>query len=572
MGIISYNKQIKKGQSVNCKFDLHPSIYFKKLNLYQCNCIFECGQKIMIRYLDDYSKLTIQTHQRLYERFFTRNGDFYMKINKTDCCTIYNMRIVLEKCLPTKKQMKSAYSLLEHLSLYDEGNDQKIKQQVQKQSIIQKDFQQQILENQQKQIKKYNQIHNQQKIKLYQIIDASIQKCKQSFEELTQIVNLNFTLKENDVKIFQHQTKTKFYSNANLLLFHQNQQIFKTQKYSLDKFNEFLGATLRKLNQEVNEFTVLQKTKGFLTLIDTKELIENLNCQKQGLVIQQQQSIKQIQKQSKKQSIFKNKSLINHETFTFQTFQVGPIVITIKDLEQSRDIVDFIFQYHNVVHNRNDNDEEIIRLYCRNYLNTNTYLEDLKQNIKIQLGQRFMEYKVNGKLIGLGAIVLTQEYFISEYFFYLPELKNFNFGVFSILVELEYAKMIQKYFPNFKYHTLGYTTFSTKKMEYKLQFSGIEIQCPNKYLWAEYDDQVKSQMKQKNFNIPIPIQIQPLDFSKVTIQLQDMKIKANLLCDDAQQDEISNDLKQYAQEYGNEIMYDFIFIYNEEIYRGIQQN
>lgn len=50
-----------------------------------------------------------------------------MKINKTDCCTIYNMRIVLEKYLPTKKQMKSAYSLLEHLSLYGEGNDQKIK-------------------------------------------------------------------------------------------------------------------------------------------------------------------------------------------------------------------------------------------------------------------------------------------------------------------------------------------------------------------------------------------------------------------------------------------------------------
>lgn len=40
--------------------------------------------------------------------------------------------------------------------------------------------------------------------------------------------------------------------------------------------------------------------------------------------------------------------------------------------------------------------------------------------------------------------------------------------MFSILVELEYAKMIQKYFPKFKYHTLGYTTFATKKMEYKL--------------------------------------------------------------------------------------------------------
>lgn len=49
-----------------------------------------------------------------------------------------------------------------------------------------------------------------------------------------------------------------------------------------------------------------------------------------------------------------------------------------RDLSEDREIIDFIFEYHKVVHNIMDDDERILTLYCRNYLNSNTYLEDHK--------------------------------------------------------------------------------------------------------------------------------------------------------------------------------------------------
>ncbi|CAK93900.1 unnamed protein product (macronuclear) [Paramecium tetraurelia] len=566
MGSISYNNNIKRGQLVKCKFQLHPTIYLKKIDYFTGNCLFQCGQTCNYISIEDYSQLPIQTYQRLFERLFSKDGDYFYKLRNKICCKTYNMRIVLQKNAPSRKQMKSALALLDRLNLYGQGQDINKKEKLQKEVFNQKDLQH-IQVSQQKQAK-YRQIHNQEKKTLFDIINSSIQLCKSCFEELTQTENLNFTLQENDLKIFQHLNKIKFYSNANLLLFHLNQIPMKSKNYSLNQFNEFLGIALNK-NQTQNELTVQQKPKGFLTLIHSKEQIQNAQCQKQGLANQQQQQKPQkfIQKKQKQQSNFKNKNLINPETFTFQQFQVGPLVITIKDLGQSRDIIDFIYQYHMVVHNRPNTDEEIIKLYCRNYLNTQTVLEDFKQNIKIKLGQRCMEYRLNGKLIALGTIILTQEYFVSEYFFYLPELKNFNFGVFSILVEIEYAKQIQKYFPKFKYHTLGYTSFRTKKMEYKLQFSGTEIQCPDTYIWTEYNDQVKAKMISQDFKIDTPIQVAPLDFSKVTVQLYDVNVKANLVCDDQNQDEISKYFLFYANELGNELMYDFRFIYNEEIFQ-----
>jgi arginyl-tRNA--protein-N-Asp/Glu arginylyltransferase len=59
------------------------------------------------------------------------------------------------------------------------------------------------------------------------------------------------------------------------------------------------------------------------------------------------------------------------------------------------------------------------------------------------------------------------------YFFYEPDLKQkIDFGFNSSLIEIEYIKYYQKYFPEFKYYNMGYYVANNSKMEYKSEFIG----------------------------------------------------------------------------------------------------
>lgn len=53
-----------------------------------------------------------------------------------------------------------------------------------------------------------------------------------------------------------------------------------------------------------------------------------------------------------------------------------------------------------------------------------------------------MYYRIKGKLIACGVILLLSNILISEYLFYDPILKPYGFGIFSTYVEIEYVKII----------------------------------------------------------------------------------------------------------------------------------
>lgn len=53
-----------------------------------------------------------------------------------------------------------------------------------------------------------------------------------------------------------------------------------------------------------------------------------------------------------------------------------------------------------------------------------------------------MEYRIKGKLIGCGVIVLTRNQLLSEYLFYDPILKSHSFGIVAAFVEIEYVRKL----------------------------------------------------------------------------------------------------------------------------------
>ncbi len=77
---------------------------------------------------------------------------------------------------------------------------------------------------------------------------------------------------------------------------------------------------------------------------------------------------------------------------------------------------------------------------------------------------------INQKLIGIGILDIVEDAYSSVYFFYDPDFQKYSIGTFSILLEIEIAKLY-----NLNYYYLGYYINDCSKMNYKKNFRPNEI-------------------------------------------------------------------------------------------------
>lgn len=76
------------------------------------------------------------------------------------------------------------------------------------------------------------------------------------------------------------------------------------------------------------------------------------------------------------------------------------------------------------------------------------------------------EYYIDDKLAGVGFLDVAGNALSSVYFMFRDEFKDYSLGTFSILKEIEVARMLKK-----KYYYLGYYIESNRFMRYKNAFS-----------------------------------------------------------------------------------------------------
>lgn len=58
-----------------------------------------------------------------------------------------------------------------------------------------------------------------------------------------------------------------------------------------------------------------------------------------------------------------------------------------------------------------------------------------------------MKYYLDGKKIAVGCADILPNLYVSDYFFYEPEYRDYRIGVFSALIEIEYVKYMNLCFP-----------------------------------------------------------------------------------------------------------------------------
>ena len=83
------------------------------------------------------------------------------------------------------------------------------------------------------------------------------------------------------------------------------------------------------------------------------------------------------------------------------------------------------------------------------------------------MGCYHMKYYFQDKLIGVGVVDLVPDGLSSVYFFYDPDYKDYRLGVFSSLIEIEYARWMKLSFPEFKHYYMGFYIQNNHKMSYK---------------------------------------------------------------------------------------------------------
>lgn len=82
-----------------------------------------------------------------------------------------------------------------------------------------------------------------------------------------------------------------------------------------------------------------------------------------------------------------------------------------------------------------------------------------------------MHHRIDGELVAIGIIELTETYFNSGYFIYKTKYSYLNLGVIGALIELEYCRKLKDLWqPSLSYYHLGELVVDCPKVNYKLNY------------------------------------------------------------------------------------------------------
>lgn len=152
----------------------------------------------------------------------------------------------------------------------------------------------------------------------------------------------------------------------------------------------------------------------------------------------------------------------------------------------------------------------LIALSHQGPLSNLNYIDKINSNLidnidQLTYGSFHLQYRLDDKLIAVGVIDILTDSVVSSYFFYDPEYKFLNLGVYSALREIALVRQLNKLDSNIKWYSLGYYIHNCKKMSYKVKkkhlflifkndkilffilkkasFSPSYLLCPEVYTW-----------------------------------------------------------------------------------------
>ena len=164
---------------------------------------------------------------------------------------------------------------------------------------------------------------------------------------------------------------------------------------------------------------------------------------------------------------------------------------------------DLFCRYEALIHDRETSFSIGVYDYAMTYacLENSTLQKINKKTEKIEaeqdLGSVYMEFYLDGTLIGIASQDHLSTGQVSGYFFFEPIFKHLNFGIVSSLYELQFIQESSKKFPQFKYYYLESYLHDLEKVNYKRHYKPFELLCPETRTWVLYNKEVKEKLDRR---------------------------------------------------------------------------
>ena len=500
----------------------------KELNLFGCGYCKHQSVQIKSRLKNEImmkiKSIPLDIYQNLIEKGWSKSGTLIYKRNyEKSCCKIYQPRVNINNFKISKEQKKVMKKFRKYLSgeyeqnkfnkLYNNINDNYIK------------------EKEKEKPKEEDEIQNKIDAKLREYIMSTnflniLNKCLKNEDDINLIYEkLIYTkIRKNNNKKFNYDYSCDLiFIIKNVLTILKKKNVIEENSINTNNIND------KGVNEENDEYKnfineIYNDINNFYKSDDNYEDISfnektghiNFKMKNKNIITQEikKQEIKEhkkenktnlnqinIQKEKEKYNLEYFKEIVTEPEIYLPLKHIYTIELTDKiELERTEERYLLYQKYQLAVHKETTTVESynnfigispIINKYINlpPDLNTKTRHPELYPK---HYGMHNLIHRIDGKIIAVTVIDILPNYFESLYCYYDPDFSFLDLGVVTAIREIEYAKSVQELInKNLTYYTMGEMSLSVKKLQYKSNYSPMEIMDPYTGIYVPLTEDIK---------------------------------------------------------------------------------
>ena len=500
----------------------------KELNLFGCGYCKHQSVQIKSRLKNEImmkiKSIPLDIYQNLVEKGWSKSGTLIYKRNyEKSCCKIYQPRVNINNFKISKEQKKVMKKFRKYLSgeyeqnkfnkLYNNINDNYIK------------------EKEKEKPKEEDEIQNKIDAKLREYIMSTnflniLNKYLKNEDDINLIYEkLIYTkIRKNNNKKFNYDYSCDLiFIIKNVLTILKKKNVIEENSINTNNIND------KGVNEENDEYKnfineIYNDINNFYKSDDNYEDISfnektghiNFKMKNKNIVTQEikKQEIKEhkkenktnlnqinIQKEKEKYNLEYFKEIVTEPEIYLPLKHIYTIELTDKiELEPTEERYLLYQKYQLAVHKETTTVQSynnfigispIINKYINlpPDLNTKTRHPELYPK---HYGMHNLIHRIDGKIIAVTVIDILPNYFESLYCYYDPDFSFLDLGVVTAIREIEYAKSVQELInKNLTYYTMGEMSLSVKKLQYKSNYSPMEIMDPYTGIYVPLTEDIK---------------------------------------------------------------------------------
>ena len=498
----------------------------KELNLFGCGYCKHQSVQIKSRLKNEImmkiKSIPLDIYQNLVEKGWSKSGTLIYKRNyEKSCCKIYQPRVNINNFKISKEQKKVMKKFRKYLSgEYEQNKFNKLYNNINDNDVKEKE-----------KPKEEDEIQNKIDAKLREYIMSTnflniLNKYLKNEDDINLIYEkLIYTkIRKNNNKKFNYDYSCDLiFIIKNVLTILKKKNVIEENSINTNNIND------KGVNEENDEYKnfineIYNDINNFYKSDDNYEDISfnektghiNFKMKNKNIITQEikKQEIKEhkkenktnlnqinIQKEKEKYNLEYFKEIVTEPEIYLPLKHIYTIELTDKiELERTEERYLLYQKYQLAVHKETTTVQSynnfigispIINKYINlpPDLNTKTRHPELYPK---HYGMHNLIHRIDGKIIAVTVIDILPNYFESLYCYYDPDFSFLDLGVVTAIREIEYAKSVQELInKNLTYYTMGEMSLSVKKLQYKSNYSPMEIMDPYTGIYVPLTEDIK---------------------------------------------------------------------------------